>query len=148
MAAERVKHFGITPKAALISHSNFGAYDNPSAVKMREAYEIIKKDAPDLEIDGEMHADCALSEEIRKLVMPNSTLTGVANLMVLPNLDSANIAYNMLKVLGDGIAIGPILMGVAKPAHILTTSATPRGILNMTAIAAVDAQTHKAKTAK
>ncbi len=140
LAAERIKDFGINPKAALVSHSNFGAYSNPSATKMRKAYEIIKTNKPDLEIDGEMHADCALSEKIREMIMPNSTLSGVANLLIMPNLDSANIAYNMLKILGDGIAIGPMLMGITKPAHILTTAASARGILNTTAIAAVDSQ--------
>ncbi len=140
LAAERIKDFGINPKAALVSHSNFGAYNNPSATKMRKAYEIIKTNKPDLEIDGEMHADCALSEKIREMIMPNSTLSGVANLLIMPNLDSANIAYNMLKILGDGIAIGPMLMGITKPAHILTTAASARGILNTTAIAAVDSQ--------
>ncbi len=140
LAAERIKDFGINPKAALVSHSNFGAYNNPSATKMRKAYEIIKEKKPDLEIDGEMHADCALSEKIREMIMPNSTLSGVANLLIMPNLDSANIAYNMLKILGDGIAIGPMLMGITKPAHILTTAASARGILNITAIAAVDSQ--------
>lgn len=144
LAAEQVRRFGITPKIALVSHSDFGTTDYPSAIKMREAYKKIKDIAPDLEIDGEMHADCALSQEIRDIVNPNSTLKGPANLLVMPNLDAANITFNMLKVLGDGISIGPILMGTNKPAHILTPSTTSRGIVNMAAVACVGAQESKA----
>ncbi len=140
MAAEEVRRFGITPKVALLSHSNFGTEETGSAGKMREACAEIKQRAPDLEIDGEMHADTALSEEIRNEIMPNSTLTGEANLLVMPNVEAGNISFNMIKMLGDAITIGPLLLGVAKPAHILTPSATARGIVNVTALACVQAQ--------
>jgi malate dehydrogenase (oxaloacetate-decarboxylating)(NADP+) len=140
LAAEEVSRFGIKPKVALLSHSNFGTHDTPSAYKMRCALADLRQRAPDLEIDGEMHADAALSEAIREAILPNSTLKGEANLFIMPNVDAANIAFNMLKVLGDGIAVGPLLLGVAAPAHILTPSITPRGIVNMTALATVGAQ--------
>jgi malate dehydrogenase (oxaloacetate-decarboxylating)(NADP+) len=142
MAAEEIKHFGINPKVALLSHSNFGSHDDDEAFKMRAALADIRKRSPKLEIDGEMHADAALSEKTRKDIMPNSTMEGVANLFMMPNLDAANISFNMLKVIADGIAIGPILLGVARTAHILTPSVTPRGIVNMTAIAAMGAQAY------
>ncbi|MDB5492408.1 MAG: maeB [Micavibrio sp.] len=142
LAADKVARFGIRPKVALLSHSNFGTHDDEGAIRMRNALCEIRKRAPDLEIDGEMHADDALSETIRQISMPNSTLRGIANLLVMPNVDAASIAFNMLKVLGDGIAIGPVLLGVNMPAHILTPSVTPRGILNMTALACIDAQAH------
>ncbi len=137
-AAEAVRRFGIEPKVAMLSHSNFGSSDAPSARKMREALALIHMQAPSLEIEGEMHADAAVNEEIRNRIFPNSRLIGAANLFVMPTLDSANIAYNMLKALGDGLSIGPILLGVGQPAHILTPSVTVRGIVNMTAIAAVE----------
>lgn len=140
LAAHEISRFGIVPKVALLSHSNFGTHDDESSTRMRAALEEIRLRSPQLEIDGEMHADDALSEKIRQISMPNSTLQGAANLLVMPNVDAANIAFNMLKVLGDGISIGPILLGVAMPAHILTPSATARGILNMTAFACVHAQ--------
>jgi len=140
LASEEVKRFGLTPKVALLSHSNFGSMDDPSAVKMREALALIREAMPDLEVDGEMHADAALSEEIRARILPKSTLKGQANLLILPTLDAANIAFNMLKVLGNGISIGPILMGAGKPVHILTPSVTVRGIINMTALASNDPQ--------
>lgn len=140
MAAEEVKRFGISPKIAMLSHSNFGTHDTESAVRMRSALADLRQRAPHLEIDGEMHGDSALSEQIRKDIMPNSTLHGTANLFVMPSIESANITFNMLKVMGDGISIGPILLGVAKPAHILTPSVTPRGIMNATAVAALGAQ--------
>lgn len=140
LAAEQVRRFGIEPKVALLSHSNFGQHEGGSADKMRNAYREISRRAPDLEIDGEMHADSALSETIRKEVMPNSPLMGAANLLIMPNVEAANISFNMLKVLGGGIGIGPILLGAAKPAHILTPSATTRGIVNMSALACVGAQ--------
>jgi len=143
LAAEEVSRFGIKPKVALLSHSNFGTHDDESSVKMRNALCVIRDRAPDLEVDGEMHADDALSETIRRNSMPNSTLHGDANLLIMPNLDAANIAFNMLKVLGDGITIGPILLGVAMPAHILSPSVTPRGILNMSAFACAHAQTYQ-----
>jgi malate dehydrogenase (oxaloacetate-decarboxylating)(NADP+) len=140
MAAEQVRRFGLEPKVALLSHSDFGTHDDPPAIKMRDALARIEALAPALEIEGEMHADAALSEEIRAAIFPNSRLRGSANLLVMPTLDAANIAFNMLKVLGDAQPIGPILLGVAKPVHILTPSVTPRGIVNISAVATVDAQ--------
>jgi len=140
MAAEEVRRFGIEPKVALLSHSNFGGRPSASSLKMREALAMLRERAPKLEVDGEMHPDAALSPEIREQVFPDSLLKGEANLLIMPSLDAANIAFNMAKVLGDGLSIGPILMGVAKPAHILTQSATVRGIVNITSLAVVDAQ--------
>jgi malate dehydrogenase (oxaloacetate-decarboxylating)(NADP+) len=139
-AAFRLKLFGITPKVALVCHSNFGSSDAPSARKMREALQLILQRAPRLEVEGEMHVDAALMPEIRERMFPDSRLTGAANLLVLPDLDAANAAYNLTRVMTDGIGIGPILMGMAKPAHVLTPSATVRRVVNMTAIAAVEAQ--------
>lgn len=140
LAAEQIRRFGITPKVALVSHSNFGTHEAPSAIKMRQAYQDITRRAPDLEIDGEMHADAALSEDIRRILLPESTLSGTANLLVMPNVEAANISFNMIKILADGVPVGPLLLGVARPAHILTPSVTPRGILNVTALATVEAQ--------
>ena len=145
MAAEQVKLFGIQPKIALLSHSNFGSSDKFSAIKMRDTLEIIRNIAPDLEIDGEMHADLALSQELRDQILPNSTLKGEANLLIMPSLDAANISFNMLKVLGHGLPIGPILMGTNKSGHIVNQTATSRGLINMAAIAAVEAQRRKAR---
>ncbi|WP_424683040.1 NADP-dependent malic enzyme [Frateuria sp. YIM B11624] len=139
-ASYRLKLFGIEPKVALLSHSNFGSHDNASAAKMRKAYQLIRERAPRLEVDGEMQADTAWDAALRQRIFPNSTLAGRANLFVLPNLDAANIVYNMVKVMTGGVAIGPILMGVDKSAHILTPASTVRRTVNMTAIAAVDAQ--------
>ena len=139
-ASYRLKLFGIEPKVALLSHSNFGSHDTPSARKMRAVRELLKQRMPKLEMDGEMQGDTAWDEVLRKRMMPNTTLSGRANLFVLPNIDAANITYNMVRVMTDGVAIGPILMGISKPVHILTSSATPRRVVNMTAIAAVDAQ--------
>ncbi len=139
-ASYRLKLFGIEPKVALLSHSNFGSHDTPSARKMRAVRELLKQRMPKLEMDGEMQGDTAWDEVLRKRMMPNTTLNGRANLFVLPNIDAANITYNMVRVMTDGVAIGPILMGISKPVHILTSSATPRRVVNMTAIAAVDAQ--------
>ncbi|WP_313928085.1 MULTISPECIES: NADP-dependent malic enzyme [Pseudoxanthomonas] len=139
-AAYRLKLFGIEPRIALLSHSNFGSHETPGSIKMRKVRELLLKRKPDLNVDGEMQGDTAWDEVLRNRIMPGSTLTGRANLFVLPNLDAANIAYNMVRVVTDGVAIGPILMGISKPVHILTTSATPRRVINMTAIAAVDAQ--------
>jgi malate dehydrogenase (oxaloacetate-decarboxylating)(NADP+) len=134
-AAEVVRRFGLEPKVALLSHSNFGTHDDVSARKMREALALLREQAPALEVDGEMHGDCALDETIRRKIMPESTLSGVANLLVMPNLDSANIAYNLLKTAaGNNVAVGPILLGCAAPVHILTPSATVRRIVNMTAL--------------
>jgi malate dehydrogenase (oxaloacetate-decarboxylating)(NADP+) len=147
LAAEEVRRFGIPPKVALVSHSNFGSHDDPEAEKMRAALSEILRRAPDLEVEGEMHADSALSEEIRDRIFPNSRLKGAANLLIMPTLDAANIAFNLLKVLGDGLSIGPILLGAAGPAHILTPSVSVRGIVNMSALATVDAQMHAAEAA-
>ncbi len=140
LAAEEVRRFGIEPKVAFLSHSNFGARDTSSAQKMRAAIALLHERAPYLEADGEMHGDAALEEDIRARIFPNSRLKGQANLLIMPNLDAANISFNLLKVLGEGLSVGPILMGAALPAHILTPSATVRNIVNMTALAAVDAQ--------
>jgi malate dehydrogenase (oxaloacetate-decarboxylating)(NADP+) len=148
MAAEEISRFGITPKVALLSYSNFGSHEGGSAYKMRSACVDIKQRKPDLEIDGEMHADTALSENIRKTLMPNSTLKGEANLLIMPNLEAANISFNLLKILGEGVPIGPILLGVSKPSYILTPSVTARGILNVSAIASVAAQVNEEETAK
>ncbi|WP_140634658.1 NADP-dependent malic enzyme [Methylibium rhizosphaerae] len=140
MAAEEMKRFGLRPKAALLSHSNFGSSNQPSAVKMREALALVQRLAPWLEVDGEMHGDAAIDASYRSELMPNSTLSGEANLLVLPNIDAANISYNLLKqAAGGGIAIGPVLLGAAKPVHILTPSATVRRIVNMTALTVADA---------
>ncbi|MDR6841561.1 NADP-dependent malic enzyme [Pseudoxanthomonas sacheonensis] len=142
-ATYRLKLFGIEPKVALLSHSNFGSHDTPGAQKMRKVRALLRERMPKLEMDGEMQGDTAWDEVLRKRMMPNTTLSGRANLFVLPNIDAANITYNMVRVMTDGVAIGPILMGISKPVHILTSSATPRRVVNMTAIAAVDAQIRK-----
>jgi malate dehydrogenase (oxaloacetate-decarboxylating)(NADP+) len=140
MAAEEMRRFGVQPKAALLSHSNFGTSDHPSAVKMRRTLALLREQAPWLEVDGEMHGDLALDGAARKALMPRTTLSGEANLLVLPNIDAANIAYNLLKTAaGGGIAIGPVLLGAAKPVHILTPSATVRRIVNLTALTVADA---------
>jgi len=140
MAAEEMMRFGIKPKVALLSHSNFGSSNLPSALKMRQALALLRDKAPWLEVDGEMHGDVALDPEARVNVMPNSTLSGEANLLVFPNIDAANIAYNLLKTAAGGnIAIGPVLLGADKPVHILTASATVRRIVNMTALTVADA---------
>ena len=140
LAAEEMLRFGVSPKAALLSHSNFGSSNQPSAVKMREALALVQQRAPWLEVDGEMHGDAALDADYRRELMPRSVLTGEANLLVLPNIDAANISYNLLKTAaGGGIAIGPVLLGAAKPAHILTPSATVRRVVNMTALTVADA---------
>ena len=140
MAAQEMCRFGLTPKAALLSHSNFGTSDKPSAVKMRDTLALIQQLAPWLEVDGEMHGDTALDAAYRKQLMPHSPLNGEANLLVLPNIDAANISYNLLKTAaGGGIAIGPVLLGAAKPVHVLTPSATVRRIVNMTALTVADA---------
>ncbi|HEU4837986.1 MAG TPA: NADP-dependent malic enzyme [Micavibrio sp.] len=144
LAAEEIRRFGIVPRVALLSYSNFGTHKSGSACKMRDATIDIKQRDPDLEIDGEMHADTALSETIRKNLMPNSTLRNDANLLIMPNLEAANISFNMLKILGEGIPIGPMLLGVSKPSYILTPSVTARGILNISAIASVAAQVAEA----
>jgi malate dehydrogenase (oxaloacetate-decarboxylating)(NADP+) len=140
LAATAIRRFGLVPRAALLSHSNFGTSDAPSAQKMRAALELIRSLAPDLEIEGEMHGDAALNAELRLANFPRSRLKEEANLLIMPTLDAANIAFNLLKTAaGDGITIGPILLGAARPAHILTSSATVRRIVNMTALTVVDA---------
>ena len=140
MAAEEVRRFGLAPKVALLSHSNFGSVPSDATRKMSHALEIISARAPDLEVDGEMHGDAALSEEIRNNLYPASRLKGGANLLIMPNVDAANIAFNLLKETnGEGITVGPILLGAARPVHILTPTATVRRLVNMTALAVVDA---------
>jgi malate dehydrogenase (oxaloacetate-decarboxylating)(NADP+) len=139
LAAEKVRQFGLQPKAALVSHSSFGSSDSPSALKMRHALHLIEQYAPDLEVEGEMHGDAALSEAVRQAIFPNSRLQGEANLLLMPNLDAANISFNLLKTAsGDGVTIGPMLLGAAKPIHIVSPSATVRRLVNMTAITAMD----------
>ncbi|TIV02282.1 MAG: NADP-dependent malic enzyme [Mesorhizobium sp.] len=144
LAAEEIQRFGIEPKAALLSHSDFGSRDSPGALKMREAAAILARIAPELQCDGEMHADSALSEHLRQRVYPHSRLKGEANLLVFPNLDSANITLTALRAMMDALHVGPILLGTDKPAHILTPSVTSRGVVNMTALAVVEAA-HKAQ---
>jgi malate dehydrogenase (oxaloacetate-decarboxylating)(NADP+) len=139
LAAEQVRAFGMTPKAALLSHSNFGASQAPSARKMREALRLIHARAPELEADGEMHADAALVQAVREKAVHDSPLTESANLLVMPNLDAANIAYNLVKATSDGLQIGPVLLGMRKPIHVLVPSVTARGIANMTALAVTQA---------
>ncbi|SDO71940.1 malate dehydrogenase (oxaloacetate-decarboxylating)(NADP+) [Rhodoferax sp. OV413] len=140
MAAEEMMRFGLKPKAALLSHSNYGQSNQPTAVKMRRVLELLKTEAPWLEVDGEIHGDMALDAAARATAMPHSPLTGSANLLVFPNIDAANISYNLLKTAAGGnIAIGPVLLGAAKPVHILTASATVRRIVNMTALTVADA---------
>ena len=136
----RLKMFGIKPRVALLSHSNFGSHTTPSSQKMRRVLELVRAQDPQLEIDGEMQADTALNEAVRGRIFPDSMLTGTANVFVCPNMDAANIAYNMVRHMTDGVAIGPILMGISKPAHILTPVSTVRRTVNMTAIAVVEAQ--------
>jgi malate dehydrogenase (oxaloacetate-decarboxylating)(NADP+) len=139
MAADELRRFGIKPSVALMSHSNFGSSDQPSARKMREALALLRARAPELEIDGEMHGDAALDPEYRHRLMPNGTLSGEANLLVMPNIDAANISYNLLKTAsGNGVAIGPVLLGANGPVHVLTASATVRRLVNMTAGTIID----------
>ena len=140
MAVERLKVFGITAKVALLSHSNFGSEDSASSRKMRKVLDMLRTRAPELEVEGEMHADAAIDATIRERLFPNSRLTGSANMFVFPNLDSANICFNMVRVLTGGVSLGPIVMGLKKPCYILTNSATVRRIVNMTALAVVEAQ--------
>ncbi|MCU4495447.1 NADP-dependent malic enzyme [Acinetobacter ursingii] len=142
MAAEEVRRFGITPRIALLSHSSFGSDQNdPSAKKMHEVYRLLSERAPELEVEGEMHGDAALDESIRHFAFPNSRFKGSANLLIMPNLDSANISFNLLKATsGNNVTIGPILLGAAKPVHILTPTATTRRVLNMTALTVAEIQ--------
>ena len=140
MAAEEVRRFGLTPKVALLSHSNFGSKHSTSARKMSDALRLVRARAPELEVDGEMHGDAALSQEIRDKLYPECKLKGEANLLIMPNLDAANIAFNLIKASnGDGITVGPVLLGAAKPVHIMTSTATVRRLVNLTALAVVDA---------
>jgi malate dehydrogenase (oxaloacetate-decarboxylating)(NADP+) len=140
LAAEQVKRFGITPKIAFLSHSNFGSHTTPSANKMREAVQILRRIAPDLEADGEMHADTALVQEVRDQLYPQSLLKGTANLLIMPNVDAANIAYNLLKVIADGVPVGPMLLGMKKPVQIVTTAVKTRGLVNISIHAAASAE--------
>ncbi|EOC1311313.1 NADP-dependent oxaloacetate-decarboxylating malate dehydrogenase [Cronobacter turicensis] len=143
MAAETVRRFGIEPKVALLSHSNFGSSDSPAASKMRETLQLVRERAPDLMIDGEMHGDAALVESIRNDRMPDSPLKGSANILIMPNVEAARISYNLLRVSSsEGVTVGPVLMGVAKPVHVLTPIASVRRIVNMVALAVVEAQTN------
>jgi len=143
LSAEAVRRFGETPKVALLSHSNFGSRDTSTAQKMREATRVLRERAPDLEVEGEMQADAALNEGIRQTAFPNSCLTGQANLLIFPNVEAANTAFNLLISIGGGLPVGPMLVGGAKPAHILTPSVSARGIVNMSALAVVDAQSRE-----
>ncbi len=143
LAASHVRRFGIEPKVALLSHSNFGTRDSDNVNKMRDAVAILHERYPDLEVEGEMHADSALNPDIRDRVFPNSRLEGAANLLIMPTLDAANISFNLVKSMGEGLSVGPILIGCAAPAHILTPSVTSRGVVNMSAVAVVDAQDHQ-----
>ncbi len=140
LAAAHVRRFGLVPKIALVSHSDFGSYDSASSLKMRRACEMLAHLHPELEVEGEMHGDSALNPAHRERVFPHSRLKGEANVLIMPNLDAANIAYQMIKVLADALPVGPILIGAARPVHILTPSVTARGVVNMTAIASVEAQ--------
>ncbi|MGI9500651.1 MAG: NADP-dependent malic enzyme [Geminicoccaceae bacterium] len=139
-AADMVRWFGIEPRVALVAHSNFGSRETPTSEKMRQALAMVRERAPELEVDGEMHADSALSADIRADILPDSTLKGDANLLIMPTLDAANVAYNILKAATGSVSVGPILMGPAKPAHIVTPSVTARGIINLAAVAVVEAQ--------
>lgn len=140
LAAEEVARFGLPPKVAFLSHSNYGSSRRASALKMRRARELFAKMAPDIECDGEMHGDSALSETIRRSALMDTTLSGEANILICPNLDAANILFNVLKVTsGEGVTVGPILLGAAATVHIMTPSATVRRIFNMTALAVANA---------
>jgi malate dehydrogenase (oxaloacetate-decarboxylating)(NADP+) len=140
LAAAHVRRFGLEPKIALVSHSNFGSYDSPSARKMRLATQMLFDANLDFQVDGEMHADAALDPVMRERACPHSRLKGQANVLIFPNLDAANIAYESIRVLADALPVGPILIGAAKPVHVVTASTTARGIVNMTAVAVVEAQ--------
>jgi len=146
-ATLRLKYFGITPKVAILSHSNFGSHEDASSLKMRRVVELLRERLPKVEIEGEMHADTALNPEVRERLFPQSRLSGSANVFVCPNLDAANIAFNMTRVMTDGVVIGPILMGPSKPVHVLTPAATVRRVFNMTALAVVEAQIRAARAA-
>ena len=140
LSAREVHYFGLTPRVALLSHSSFGSNDTKSAKKMRKALDLLCERAPDLEVEGEMQVEAALSERIRQTSYPDSRLGGNANLLVMPNVDAANIACGLLKMVGGGITLGPVLIGTAKPAHIVDSSVTVRGLLNITALAVAQAK--------
>ena len=140
LCAQEVRRFGVEPKVAFLSHSNFGTTDLPSARKMRRAVQLLQRHHPDLEVEGEMHSDAAINERMRERVFPGNTLEGSANLLIMPSLDAAHISYNLLKVMGDGLPVGPVLVGAAQPAHVMTASVTTRGLVNMTALAVNGAQ--------
>jgi malate dehydrogenase (oxaloacetate-decarboxylating)(NADP+) len=140
MSAKVVRRFGMDPKVAMVSHSNFGTTNYDSAVKVRKAVESLHAQHPDLEVEGEMHADAALDDGVRGYILPEAKLKGAANLLIFPSLDSANIAFSLLKTVVNGISVGPMLIGTAAPAHVLTSAVTTRGIVNMSAVAVVDAQ--------
>ena len=140
LAATQVRRFGVEPKIALVSRSDFGSYECESGRKLRAALDIILAKAPELEVDGDMNGESALSPAFRQRIYPHSRLTGEANVLIMPNIDAANTAYQMIKFFGDALPVGPILIGAARPVHILTPSTTARGVVNMTAFAAVDAQ--------
>ena len=140
LCAQEVRRFGVEPKVAFLSHSNFGTTDLPSARKMRRAVQLLQRNHPDLEVEGEMHSDAAINERMRERVFPGNTLEGSANLLIMPSLDAAHISYNLLKVMGDGLPVGPVLVGAARPAHVMTASVTTRGLVNMTALAVNGAQ--------
>jgi len=145
MAAVEARRFGIEPKVALLSHSNFGSSQEGCSLRMRAAVEILHRDHPELEVDGEMHADTALDQGLRDSLLPGSKLKGEANILIMPSIDAANIAYNVVKKLANGLTVGPMLIGASKPAHVLTNSVTARGIVNMSALAVVDAQARAAE---
>ncbi len=145
LAAEEIRRFGLTPRAALLSHSSFGSEDTPSARKMRRAAELLAAKAPDMEVEGELQGDAALSRQVLERNLPDSRLTEGANLLVMPNLDAANITFSCLRVVASqGVTVGPILLGAAKPAHILMPVTTVRGLVNMTALTAVESSVHAA----
>jgi len=141
LAASEVRRFGIVPKVALVSHSNFGGADSPSSQRMRQAVQELWRRDPGLEVDGEMQTDAAVNEEVRRSIYPNSRLTGSANLLVMPNIDAANITFNALKALGNGVSVGPLMLGLRKPVHILNRTVTTRGAVNLSAIALADTST-------
>ncbi len=140
LAAEAVRGFGVTPRAALLSHSSFGSSNSPTARRMRHALALIRERAPELEVDGEMHADAALSQALRDRAVPDSRIEGVANLLVCPTLDAANIAFTLLKAAAEGLPVGPLLLGMSRPVHVLVPTVTARGIVNMSALASMQAQ--------
>jgi len=140
LCAEEIRRFGVEPKVAFVSHSNFGTTDWPSARKMRRAVQLLQRQNLDFEVEGEMHSDSAVDERMRERLFPGNFLEGSANLLIMPSLDAAHISYNLLKVLGDGLPVGPVLVGAAQPAHVMTASVTARGLVNMTALAVIEAQ--------